>query len=727
MARKNARLQSQCAHLSPDSASEYRYNVRGKDAMTECAAAMNPSPFHQRMRSTMLLAAIVGTFGGAVAQEASAPRLPDMNAYGCASMTSTTAATMRHIGQVIQGTYNEWQEYYIDVQGQPRLACISLLRPTTRPLSDEEARTFLLGSFAVGAPTAAAAAEQRQSAPESAEPANVQAEPIKRVRKPTIGSPSGERAQGAELPPLPAIKSFGGAPKPSPTPEKERNSGLLVPPAIVPWGKYEPPQAVGVEDREQITATQSYPWNTLAYLSVTYPSGTSFRCSATLVSPHVVLTAGHCIHNNQRGGYVTSVRVYPGQTQESPTDNTPVRPYGFKSDVAFLQTTSQWVQISGEDSYLIGDYRHDFAAIEFSTPFTHTSTFMPVLYSSTSPAVTSAGYPAQVNNISTFALYGDGGNETQDSLSDLRAEHVREFAVDASGGNSGGPFIYADPGTGQSYLVGSLSYAEDTGDQSGGPWYNSWNQSLISGWVSWTPGSPATGSVAGLRVASVFSSERPGLLSFLRFYNAGTSAGSVEVTLADYATGAVLATWNSPTLNARSARQFAISQIEAEASATFTKPLVYSISVRPTFSGTFQNVLLRTVEGTFTNVSTCDTPAALTTTLTNVHSSLLSDGYPSAVVIHNTGASATSLLLSIFHAQDGLFLGNYQTGVIQANGQLILPVSAIEAGANISPRTVRYHYNIRSITTFTGYMQHLVNNQAVGVTADMTGSCALSP
>ena len=91
---------------------------------------------------------------------------------------------------------------------------------------------------------------------------------------------------------------------------------------------------------------------------------------------YVVLTAGHCIHNSTRGGYVTSARFYPGQYQANLGD-TVQRPYGSKADVAALQTTDTWTQISGSDSYPVTDYTSDMAAIEFKTPFTFTDTFMP--------------------------------------------------------------------------------------------------------------------------------------------------------------------------------------------------------------------------------------------------------------------------------------------------------------------------------------------------------------
>lgn len=656
------------------------------------------------------------------AQTTAAPHLPDLSAYNCTNISPTNATATRHIGQVIKGTYNEWQEYYVGAGDQQRLACIALLRPAIRQLSVSEARMFLTNSFAIGAPPASTT-ESTQSLPAEAEPTNAQPEPLKRVRKPSVSSGDTERPASTDLPPVPATKDFD-VPDAAPRVLERNGSRLLVPDAA-PAAAYESPQTVGVEDREQVANTQTFPWNTVAYLSVTYSSGVNYRCSAVVVSAFVALTAGHCIHNNARGGYVSTARVYPGQTQASPSDGTPIRPYGVKSDVQKLQTTAQWVQISGEESHLVTDYRHDIAAIEFKTPFTYTSTFMPVMYGSTGSPVTSSGYPAEVGNNTVYGQYADPGNETADALNYLRPYHVREFLIDASGGDSGGPFFYLDPGTNQRYLVGLLSYGKDLNDEAGGPWYDSWNQALVAGWVSWTPGAAALGAVTGLRVASVFGAQQPSVLSFLRFYNSGASSGTVDVTLADGSTGAVLATWTSPSLPGRSSRQFAMLDIENGASATFTKPLNYSISVRASFNGTFQNALFRKTDATLTNLSTCDAVASGQTALINVHSSLLQSNYPSAVIIHNTGTNPAQFSLGIYSGQTGQRLGTYTTATIPANGQVVLGVSTIESGAGITPAG-NYHYNIRPDTTLTGYMQHLVSNQAAGVTVDMTAACTLT-
>src|SRR5262249_21225720 len=65
-----------------------------------------------------------------------------------------------------------------------------------------------------------------------------------------------------------------------------------------------------------------------------------------------------------------------------------------------------------------------------------------------------------------------------------------------------------------------------------------------------------------LEVGGVFSSanqQSGGPESQLRFYNIGSTAGTVSVTLSDSATGKTVANWTSPSIAPGAAPQFAIT------------------------------------------------------------------------------------------------------------------------------------------------------------------------
>ena len=73
---------------------------------------MHPSRLRSIMSSVLYPAAlIVAAPISAWAQ--TAPHLPDLSAYDCAVVSPDTTVETRHIGQVIKGGYNEWQEYYV--------------------------------------------------------------------------------------------------------------------------------------------------------------------------------------------------------------------------------------------------------------------------------------------------------------------------------------------------------------------------------------------------------------------------------------------------------------------------------------------------------------------------------------------------------------------------------------------------------------------------------------
>lgn len=650
-------------------------------------------------------------------------QLPDLAAYDCAKVAGAQAADVRHLGQWVKGRFHEWHEIYLSVNGAPKLACVSQVKPDARQLTAAEVKAFFTDSAAIGAPNTNAVkpTEQPADAAELRALQDMRPEPLKRRSRTPSNALEQPQSAAPELPPVPAQKRLD--------PDQSSDAGETTQRKVRIAEALEEdtasPATVGVEDRINVTATTAYPWNTIGFLAISYAGGASYRCSGTLVSPYVVLTAGHCIHNNTRGGYVVTARFYPGQYQNSLGD-TVQRPYGSKADVYALQTTDTWTQISGSDSYPVTDYRHDMAAIEFKTPFTFTGTFMPVLYSSTAQPVTNAGYPGVVQNTTAYGLYTDSGADTSGSY--LRGNHVRQFAIDASGGDSGGPFFYVDPATNQASLVGSLSYGDDLDDAAGGPWYDGWNQALLASWVSWTPASAAAGTVSGLRIGNVFSTAQLSSQSYLRFYNSGASAGTVAVTLANPDTGTALATWTSPSIPAGSELQFFIKDIEDNASQAFTKPPFYSLSVRPTFAGYLQHALWQTVDNSLSNLTNCDTTAITDAkVLMGVHSSLLAQGYPSTVVVYNTGVAAVNISLGIYDARNGNRIGTYTTGTLQPNAQKRTTVTAMENAAGLTPAPGMYHYVIKADTTFTGYLQHVVNNTSDNVVTDLTGVCRLSP
>lgn len=224
---------------------------------------------------------------------------------------------------------------------------------------------------------------------------------------------------------------------------------------------------------------------------------------------------------------------------------------------------------------------------------------------------------------------------------------------------------------------------------------------------------------------AIFSSAQTTSQSFLRFHNTGTTAGTVTLALRNNVTGASIGQWTTPSIPAGSEQQYSIGSIES-ALGSFTKPSYYSVAMQTNISGHFQHVLWRPADGTLTNLSTCASGVtADRTQLSGVHSTLVGTGYPSTVVVNNTGAGPAAVALGVYDAGSGTKLGTYTTASIPAKGQALLSVATIESSVGFSPSDGMYHYVIKTEGAFTGFLQHLVNNVQVGVITDMTTSCSL--
>lgn len=225
---------------------------------------------------------------------------------------------------------------------------------------------------------------------------------------------------------------------------------------------------------------------------------------------------------------------------------------------------------------------------------------------------------------------------------------------------------------------------------------------------------------------SVFSLRFASIYSLLRFHNTGMTTGTAKVTLANYDTGAVVATWESPPIVPHAAPQFYIKDIEATASAPFVRPFKYIATIETTFEGTAAHVTWYPY-GPLANASTCEN--SLTTagrTVANVHSSRIGEDYPSEVGVVNTGTTEALLSLGVFDARDGRRLGTYSGGILAAGGAHTLTGVEIERGAGIATDPGMTHFVVALEGPIQGLVQHLVYHRPSGVLADLTPVCALS-
>ena len=214
--------------------------------------------------------------------------------------------------------------------------------------------------------------------------------------------------------------------------------------------------------------------------------------------------------------------------------------------------------------------------------------------------------------------------------------------------------------------------------------------------------------------------------SFLRFYNGGSAAGTVTLTLGDAATGEQIATWTSPAIPANASLQFSAAAFLSAVTLPAGSTPALTIGVRSTFNGFSQHVGWDPGTATIENMTRCSGgPSADGHVLTNVHSRQLS-GYPSNLRIYNAGGASSQATLTLRNAATGAALAQWVSPAIPNFAALDVPVSAIEAGASPSlTNTSAVHYVITLDAAFTGYLQHVVRNPT-GALSEMTDKCVLT-
>lgn len=85
---------------------------------------------------------------------------------------------------------------------------------------------------------------------------------------------------------------------------------------------------IGTDDRVQVTANENYPWRSICSLLLTAQDGTNWIGTGWLVSPRLVLTAGHCVYMHDEGGWASQIEVIPGRDgSERPFGSVIARDY----------------------------------------------------------------------------------------------------------------------------------------------------------------------------------------------------------------------------------------------------------------------------------------------------------------------------------------------------------------------------------------------------------------
>lgn len=207
-----------------------------------------------------------------------------------------------------------------------------------------------------------------------------------------------------------------------------------------------------------------YEYASMVQLVSTFPDGSMFQGSGTIVGVNDVLSAAHMLYSAGHGGYATSVEVTPLRLGE-------LKPFG----VVYAQHTvvsDGWIASSS--------YEGDYGLITLSRP---------IGYQSGWEKIDSVNPIAMVGeNLQTYGYPGDLKNGeflyTVSGSVDGYNQNILKFTddLDAKGGQSGsGVFASSDTGI---KLVGVVSYESRAPDYNGIVTFDVSIASQIQGWIS---------------------------------------------------------------------------------------------------------------------------------------------------------------------------------------------------------------------------------------------------
>ncbi len=330
------------------------------------------------------------------------------------------ASPSRQMLQVIGNTLYEWNEYDLNYKSGKTQLAVRMLRPENRYLTAAEARILLSASSGL------------------------------------LNYKVRSRAAAETLP--------------MPTAPRE---GLIRGPDHSLRGATQLP-----DNRVKLNSSQvqTYPFNTIAYLEMTF-RGSPFRGTGFLVSSRCLLTAGHNVYEsdlsgNGNGYFADSVMACPAQS-EAGDGVSLIRPYGQKTEAHNLQTNRDFT----EDTNNLSEY--DFGAVTFETPFTGIDTFMPLVFDVLPEEVRTAGYPSHPHNMDdSYDMWYDSS-----AVSGTRGAHgqIINFAGYVSSGNSGGPIFYLNPVTKKLSVAGIVTWEDQYYDS--GVRLTNYNKDLIESWI----------------------------------------------------------------------------------------------------------------------------------------------------------------------------------------------------------------------------------------------------
>ncbi|MCO5759909.1 MAG: trypsin-like serine protease [Chromatiaceae bacterium] len=178
-----------------------------------------------------------------------------------------------------------------------------------------------------------------------------------------------------------------------------------------------------------LTADTSYPYQTVGKLFFTQPGVGDFTCSAAVIRPRLILTAGHCVHSG-RGAWFTNFRFIPAYRDGA-------APFGQWS-AAWVTTTTPWINGGGAVPNAA-----DYALIELNDQPVGGATRRIGDVVGYLGYATHALLPNHAHLLGYPAAFDGGGKMHQVTSASFQSggNNTVLYGSDMTGGSSGGPWL----------------------------------------------------------------------------------------------------------------------------------------------------------------------------------------------------------------------------------------------------------------------------------------------